>query len=290
MGLMRKLILDTSSINALADDSECMTVLLPGLRSAYHVGVTETVISEIAANPEDGRRIQLLGIVERLLKFGMCVNPFHVIIENQAKAYLADRGTYEWRRVNVRFPEAEGEVVRQEIIHQLSEQTRETLKQWNKDFRKIFSDAKPAFQSLFEGPNRERPSLKEVTDRLLGEGGAHRDIAIDLFERGTGTRLTQEGIYDFTKRCLPFKALLVALCFSQYDRCIRPDHQASLGKAGRLDMFSATYLPYCGVFVTNDEGQSKALRSIGEMIGRETDVLLYSAFKARLFGIGVGAR
>jgi hypothetical protein len=44
------------------------------------------------------------------------------------------------------------------------------------------------------------------------------------------------------------------------------------------------------VFVTNDEGQSKALRSIGEMIGRETDVLLYPDFKARLLGIGVGAR
>ena len=55
-------------------------------------------------------------------------------------------------------------------------------------------------------------------------------------------------------------------------------------------MFSATYLPYCGVFVTNDEGQWKALRGTGEMIGRVTAVLMYPAFKARLFGIGGGAR
>jgi hypothetical protein len=34
-----KLIFDTSGINALADDPECLTVLA-GLRSAYLVGVT----------------------------------------------------------------------------------------------------------------------------------------------------------------------------------------------------------------------------------------------------------
>ena len=286
--MIGKLIFDTSGINALADDPDYLK-LLAGLRYAYLVGVTETVIAEIAANSEDSRRIQLLGIVERLLKCGMCVNPFHVIIEDQAKAYLADREAYEWRRVNVRFLEAEGEVVRQKIIHQVSEQTRETLRQLDKGFREIFSDAKPAFQSLFEGRNGDRPSLKEVTDRLLGEGGAHRDIAINLFELGTGTRLTHEEINDFTERCLPFKALLVALCFSQYDRCIRPDRQESLGKASRLDMFSATYLPYCRVFVTDDDGQLKALRNVGEMIRLETDVLLYAHFKAKLFGIGIVA-
>ena len=278
----KKLILDTSGINALADDPE-RTVILPGVLSAYLVGVTETAVSEIAANSDEARRIRLLGIVERLLKFGMCVIPFHVIIESQAKAYLANRDAYVWRSVNVRFPEAEGEVVRQEIIHEVSEQTREALRQWDKDFRAIFSNAKPAFQKLFEGRSGERPSLQAVTERLLGEGGAHRDIAVNLFERGTGTRLSQAEVQDFTERCLPFKALLVALC--QYDRCIRDERQESLGKAGRLDMFSAVYLPYCKVFVTNDDGQCKALRSVAEMIGRDMDVLMYSEFKDSLFGL-----
>ena len=94
----------------------------------------------------------------------------------------------------------------------------------------------------------------------------------------------------FTERCLPFKALLVALCFSQYDRCIRDERQESLGQAGWLDMFSAAYLPYCKVFVTNDEGQRKALKSVAEMIGREMDVLMYSEFKDRLFGLSVAAQ
>lgn len=130
---MSKLILDTSAINALADDSE-WTVLVQGVRSAYFVGVTETSISEIAASPDEARRIQLLGIVERLLKSGMCVLPFHGIIEEHTRAYLANRDAYEWMSVNVRFPEAEGEIVRQEIIHEISQQTRESLRQWERDF------------------------------------------------------------------------------------------------------------------------------------------------------------
>ena len=285
----KKLIFDTSGINALADDPDYVA-LIRGLQLTHLFGVTETAISEIAANSDETRRIQLLGVLERLLKFGMGVIPFHVIIKEQAKAYLADRRRYDWRRVNVRFAEAEGEVVRQEIIHEVSEETRVALKQWDKDFQAIYSNAKSAFQKTFDRRDGKRPSLKEVADRLLGDGGAHRAIAIDLFERGTGTRLSHAEVHDFMERCLPFKALLVALCFSQYDRCIRGERQPSLGKAGRLDILSATYLPYCQVFVTNDDGQCKALRTVAEMIGLQMDILLYSDFKEKLFGISVAAR
>lgn len=285
----KKLIFDTSGINALADDPDYLP-LIHGLRSIHLFGVTETAISEIAANSDKTRRIQLLGVLERLLKFGMCVIPYHMIIEKQARAYLADRRAYDWRLVNVRFEKAEGEVVRQEIIHEISEETRATLKQWERDFQSIFSNAKAAFQKLLDRSDGERPSLKDVADRLIGEGGAYCEIAIDLFERRTGTRLSQAEVHDFMERCLPFKALLVALCFSQYDRCIRGERQPWLGKAGRLDMFSATYLPYCKVFVTNDHGQCKALRTVADMIGRNIDVLLFSELKENLFGIGVATR
>ena len=105
-------------------------------------------------------------------------------------------------------------------------------------------------------------------------------------ERATGTRPAEAEVKDFVERCPPFKALLVALCFSQYDRCIRGEREPSLGRAGRYDMFSAVYLAYCSAFVTRDEGQWKALTAVAELIGRETAILLYDDFKARLFGLG----
>ena len=286
MDQRKKLIFDTSGINALTDDPEC-EVMLRGVQSAYLIGITETALSEIAANADEARRIQLLGTVERLLKFGMCIIPFHVIVEEQAKRYLANQEAYDWRTVDVRFPEAEGEVVRQKIIHEVSKQARQELHQWEKGFRNIFSNAKPAFQNLFEARCGQLPSLENVTDRLLGENGAHRGIAVSLFQRATNIRPSQAEVQDFIERCLPFKALLVALCFSQYDRCIRDARQQSLGKAGRLDMFSAAYLPYCRVFVTNDRGQCKALKTVAEMICRDTHVLMFQEFKDRMFRLNI---
>jgi hypothetical protein len=59
--------------------------------------------------------------------------------------------------------------------------------------------------------------------------------------------MPESEVKDFIDRCPPFKALLIALCFIQYDRCIRGENEPSLGKAGRYDTFSAVYLPYCRV-------------------------------------------
>jgi len=149
----------------------------------------------------------------------------------------------------------------------------------------IFAAAKPAFQRLFEDGSGQRPSLRDVTDILLAVGGAHLSIGAGLVERAIGTPPVDADVKDFMDRCPPFKALLVALCFSQYDRCIRGEREPSLGKAGRLDVFSAVYLPYCQVFVTKDEGQHKALTAVSELMELSTSILMYEVFKANLFGL-----
>jgi hypothetical protein len=185
----------------------------------------------------------------------------------------------------VRFPAAEQEIVRQEIIHLVSEETKLSNRDSDKDFTQIFKTAKPAFQKLFDSRTGQRPLLREVTDILLADGGAHLSIGASLVERATGTRPAGAEVKDFMERCPPFKALLVALCFSQYDRCIRGEREPSLGKAGRQDMFSAVYLPYCKVFVTNDEGQGKALVAVSDLMEQPASILMYDEFKANLFGL-----
>jgi hypothetical protein len=279
----RKLIFDTSAINAFADDLD-RKAIIEGLCIVYQVGITETVLSEIVANSEEGRRRELLDLLKRLLGCGKCILPFHWIIEAHAKEYQADQGAYEWRKLNVRFPQAENEIARQEIVHSVSDETRAHNQQTNRSYLEIFRKAKPAFDKIFEG-RKERPTLKEVTEHLLAEGGAHLVIGADLVERATKTRPTEAEVKDFVKRCDPFRALLVTLCFSQYDLCIRGENVESLGKAGRLDMFSAVYTPYCAVFVTNDEGQCKAITEVARLAGLDPSVVMYPAFKESLFGL-----
>ncbi|HXB72869.1 MAG TPA: hypothetical protein VNY05_31825 [Candidatus Acidoferrales bacterium] len=117
--------------------------------------------------------------------------------------------------------------------------------------------------------------------------GAYLTIGVGLIERATATLPPESEVKDFIERCPPFKALLVALCFSQYDRCIRGPNERWLGEARPYDMFMAVYLPYCRSFVTRDKGQHKALTAVADLIGCELAILTYEQFKASLFGFTV---
>ena len=280
----KKLIFDTSAINKLGVDSD-LDAIVRSLGISYHVGITETVLAEVIAHPDEAERRRLLNILDRLLHPGHCIMPFQWIIEHQAKAYQKDADGYEWRKLNVRFSEGEEEIFRQKIIHEMSEETRTSNKKWDRDFREMFRSARPAFQKLFE--TEGRPSLKVVTEHLMSGGGAYLSIGAGLMERATTVLPLEAGVKDFIERCPPFKALLLSLCFSQYDMCIRDPRMPSLGKAGRYDMFSAVYLPYCMVFVTNDPGQCKALTAVTDLMAQEISILMYDAFKAGLFGLPV---
>lgn len=165
----------------------------------------------------------------------------------------------------------------------MSDETKTSNRKWDRDFLAMFRAARPAFQKLFE--TEERPSLKAVIEHLMSGGGAYLSIGAGLMERATKVLPPEVVVKDFIDRCPPFKALLIALAFSQYDMCIRDPRQASLGKAGRYDMFSAVYLPYCREFVTNDPGQWKALAAVADLAGCETRILIYADFKCGLLGL-----
>src|SRR2546426_762133 len=122
MKRLPKLIFDTSGINALAKDPD-RKAIVEGLCIAYFVGITVTALSEILATPDEDDRKELLDVLKRLLACGQCVMPFNWIIEEHAKAYLANPAAYQWRDLIVRFREAENEIARQEYMHTLSEQT-----------------------------------------------------------------------------------------------------------------------------------------------------------------------
>jgi hypothetical protein len=282
----RKLIFDTSAINALANDPDSAAITA-SLGAAYRVGITETVISEVIADPDAARRTGRFDLMKRLLGAGNCLMPFNWIIEEQAKSYVRDPSAYEWKRLDVRLRMGEEEIVRQEFIHSLSDETLLNQRHWENGFKAIFENARPAFQRIFEDEAGPQPSLQKVTSILLGDGGAHLSIGSTLVEAASGTRLEEVQVKDFIERCPPFNALLVALCVAQYDRCIRGEGEPSLGKAGRNDMFSAVYFSYCGIFVTNDRGQCKALTAVADLMHWPVSVVLYSEFRSRLIGLPI---
>lgn len=247
------------------------------------------VVSEVIAHGNENERRAIFRLFKRLLNVqgetkGHCTMPFDWLLEQQAKAYQKDPANFNWRALDIALRAGDEEIAREEFVHTLSEQTRKDMEQWDSDFEKIFKRARPAFEKIFN-TDKQRPSVEAVAGKLLGEGGAHLEIGADLIERATNRRPTEQETMDFMERCPSFKALLYALCVAQYDRCIRAERQEWIGKAGRVDMFSAAYLPYCSAYVTNDKGQAKALAKVVELAGLETEVKKYEVFKEQLFGI-----
>ncbi len=76
----KRLIFDTSSLNALADDGESQ-IIAKALGEGFLVRLSETNIAEIGANPKIERRDKLLALCRHLVHAGECIIPYHAIIE-----------------------------------------------------------------------------------------------------------------------------------------------------------------------------------------------------------------
>ena len=62
--------------------------------------------------------------------------------------------------------------------------------------------------------------------------------------------------------CPPFRAACYSLVMTWYDHGLRCRRPGDLPPAGKNDLLIATYLPYCGKFVTGDAPQEASLREI----------------------------
>lgn len=276
-------IFDTSAINKLADDRE-FAVLFAGIKSAFYVRVTEMSISEIVANKDATKRTRLLAVLRTLVTHGECIHPFHLIIQEISRRFEGNPTGFNWRRISVRFPQAEHEIVRQAITSdKLAAVQREQLRALDKHFERMFAEMRPSFDALFQ-KGVERPSFHEVVEIFTRDGGAMWAFG-DIVHGKTAVDPSEERIRQFYKVCPPFRALLLALCAAQYERCVRDVRQGESLRAGRMDIFAATYLPYCGTFVSDNKKQLRALRAVAAEGGIEVSVLSYQEFRTGLIGL-----
>lgn len=279
-------IFDTSGLNRLFDDHD-RDCLVAGLSAGYRVCFTGNNISEIIATGATTRRTQLLDFCLPFLSAGgMCLQPFNSVIQRVCAPFDPRAvAPLSWRLVDVRFRESEQEMVRREFIDdELSAEERITNRKLEAEFKGIFDNPREHFQKLFENGGEMRPAgLAELVSRLQ-DGGAFWTIAKDLYERGAEKdALDDDGIRKLLRECPPFHALMLAYCMAQYEGCIRDFTQTPVSyRAGRVDLLSAVFLPYCDVFITSDERQNRCFVEI-ESVGKfGAEIVLYDAFKSSL--------
>jgi hypothetical protein len=279
---------DASGINRLIDSRITRTPALAAIQSAFHIRLTATSVDELIADPSAARRAQLLDVSKALLRSADVLLPFHELLRSHILAFEAGRG-YDWRTIPVEDPDYRREIALREILTDaLSEEQRNHAVQVAEEFEAIYAESRPHFLEIFaRHPDRERPSVEEVLEAFQQPGGSFWEMAARLFERACGHRPELEEVRTLIDRCPPFRSILTAMVLAQHDRVIAEKTDSERAKlAGRVDVFSATFLPYCALFVSDDRDQQRFLRKVVELTGATSEIVWFNTFLDR---IGVGS-
>lgn len=272
------IIFDASGLNALADDPESR-VIVSTLGIGFKVLLTETNICEVAATKDAERRMQLLNLCRYLIHDGEGINPFHEIVQLLARAHAANPLQFDWRAVDVRWPELEDEIARRRILgtQELADEVRIDNRLSNKEFQDMWQDARVKFEADLKGQGPI--SVDGVFEALADANSPLWRLAANIYARTTGIELTGAKAKTLAEACPPMRAILYANIVAQYQWGLKNTNGPSLLRAGRLDIFAATYLPYCDRFITKDPGQYHALRLVAEKASLMTEVCMYADFR-----------
>jgi hypothetical protein len=286
------IIFDTSVVNKFEQSPE-FTTLLAGLKAAYFVRVPETVIAEIVASKDSGLRLRLFNAARRLRSVGEAIRPFNHIVQDSIRLFEKDPSAFDWRRIPVSMPKIEELLDRITPDDKISAVQRKQAKDLAKQFNATFSKMKAPFDDYFihgkinsdiPGASEipivpERPSLEDMLTSFRREGGSMWIWGGMLYKKDDPSPTTEETIRRFYDVCPPFRALLVAMVTSQYERCIRDEKTSESLRAGRVDTYMSAYLPYCSRFVTDDPRQINLLKNVVTYADLpESSVVSYSDF------------
>jgi hypothetical protein len=277
------LTFDTSAINRLADDPDS-DALLAGAATGFYVQLSFKSVREIAATNRTERRLALLAVCQRLLKFGGCIDPAGPILEKMIVRFESD-ARFDWKAVDVGLPEAALRISEMEgISDDLAKRVRAEQVNHKNAFKEVFRDAKPHFQKVLATTQGEPPrDAAELVARLEETFWKTAENAYARFGRkpADGAR-----VREFAKRCDPFRALVNAFFVAAYDLCVRSPGSSTSFRSGSGDALMSVCLPYCNQFVTNDTKSGGQLAFYEEVcslakIGPLT-VRSYDAFRSAL--------
>lgn len=274
------LIFDTSAINKLVDDPECKIITL-GFRVAFFARITEANVAETIATSETGRRHVLLEYIRSILGTGECIKPHLEIVDQLVRTFSSDPDGFDWRTVSVIHPALEEELVRGgAIADDSSKELSQRTGRANRKFERVHASVRPYFQARLRSWTGERPTATELLKSLYNQPGKpFWDFAAKLYEKTAGSPTDESMLRRLCDACPPFRATILSFWLALYDRCLRDERGSESYRAGRIDVYSAVYLPYCDDFVTDDERQLRFLRVVADAGQLGTRVRSYKEFR-----------
>jgi len=282
---------DTSAVNALADSKD-WAILLAGMRSGYFSRIPFPSVAESVATTDPARRNKLFDILKMLRLNGECLEGHHWILAQLVENY-EKYGSSRWESLNLRFEQCETSIARRDLSETESREEREFGPATERQFCAIFADTRPKFEEVFASGTTRPATASELLPHLNGEGGAFWSMAAGLYEKAVGRRPSEGEVRAFVEDCPPFRALMHGLVHALFEWAIREKQVKKDKRIGRIDLFCSIYLPYCDLFITDDDEQRRCLSEIAASAKLPVDVLSLREFRDRLTPLAhcsIGAR
>jgi hypothetical protein len=279
-GGLQRLSFDTSGVNALADSPDC-PALLAGIRCGYFTRLTFPSVAEPLATTDPVRRNKLFEVLNALRLNGECLEAHNWILTELVRNHVKGAGA-RWDSLDLHFDQCEIAIARRDFSDNESREERQFSAETEEQFTKTFADVRPRFETVFEGGTDRPASADDLLTHLNGTGGAFWIMAANLYERAAGVRPAEEQMRTFLAECPPFHALMLGLVHAQFEWSITDNPAKKRKRVGMTDLFCAIYLPYCDVYVTDDDEQRRCLTEIAAAVKLPVEIRSFAEFSGRL--------
>jgi hypothetical protein len=280
--LLSRVIFDTSGINALRDGGAASKPLMRGLACGFHVILTGLSAGEIVATSDAGEREALLSQLDWLLTLGTYIPYPNDIIRLLISVYSSDPSRFDWMKVSVRAQTYETAIPRRaHMDDKLSIEVKHQQREMERGFGKFWKGLRPLLDEILEKEPSKRPNNYEQAIQIaVREGGVLEALGQTLYRYVAEREPSGAEVRSFMDACPPFRAACYALVMAWYNWSL-PEHGGSKGKmkrAGRNDLMSAVYLPYCDRFISADAPQIENLRDIASAAQIDCKILSFDEF------------
>ena len=272
-----KHILDTSAWNDLLNDPD-LDLILEKLRSVAVVP-TALAIAEIGAIEDPERRLALLRLIKTVGKDNRPLATPNQLIVATCQGYArrdrtltlnaGDDAVGAWIALNK--PELADETA-QRLALEFNKQRENVLREFTQGLREAL---KPVFENGVERPQ----SIGALIRHYARNDDFLYQVVNPIYERAVGRHLVHGELWSLLNSLPHWRMFLMGYACAIYQRAVKQQGFGHRSNPGHLDLWSATYLPSCDVFVTADRRQRRALKILNKGSAPPAKIKLYSEWR-----------
>jgi hypothetical protein len=277
MDIPNKHILDTSAWNALFEDKR-RDDLVAVLQTKV-ILPTSVAITELAAIEDPEHRIAILQLVKTLGRDNRPLATPNELIIMACQGYSRHDAQITLNAGN----DAEGAWVALNKPELVDDAAQLMALKFNAERESVFRAWHEGLRSNLQGIFRAGTTRPRSMGALIRHYAQNDELLYEainsIYERAVGAPLPRNQLWDLIRSLPHWRLFLAGHACAIYQRAVKAQGYGHGNNPGTLDLWSATYLPSCDIFVTKDKRQRRALKILNRHNPRSARILSYAEWR-----------